>query len=64
MREVKSMELKTCPFCGGKASVCEAEAEGKIFFMVACEDCGVSTAGSDNEAEVITAWNKRAYDEA
>ena len=61
MSEVKGMELKTCPFCGGKASVCEAEAEGTMFF---CEDCGVSTAGSDNEAEVITAWNKRAYDEA
>lgn len=53
------MELKTCPFCGGKASVCEAEADGETLFMVACEGCGVSTAGSDNEAVVVADWNKR-----
>lgn len=53
------MELKLCPFCGGKASVCEAEFEGKMLFTVACENCGVSTAGSDDEAEVTAAWNER-----
>ena len=52
-------ELKKCPFCGGKASVCEAEFEGQTVFMVTCDDCGISTAGSDNETKVINAWNKR-----
>jgi Lar family restriction alleviation protein len=53
------MELKLCPFCGGKASVCEAEVDGETLFMAACESCGISTAGSDNEAVVVSAWNKR-----
>lgn len=54
-----SEELKLCPFCGGKSLVCKAEVDGEKVFMVACEDCGISTAASSNEADVIDAWNKR-----
>lgn len=52
-------ELKVCPFCGGEASVCEAEIDGEKVFMVACDDCGISTPASSNEDYVIAAWNKR-----
>ena len=52
-------ELKVCPFCGGKASICEAEVDGEKVFMVACENCWISTAASSNEADVIAVWNKR-----
>ena len=54
-----SEELKLCPFCGGKALVCETEVDGERVFMVACDNCGISTAASSNEADVIDAWNKR-----
>lgn len=53
-------ELKRCPFCGGTAEVCEAENDGALLQLVACMNCGVSTIASDDEAEVIAAWNRRA----
>lgn len=56
-------ELKSCPFCGGKAEIYEVEAEndGEKFsgFVVGCETCGISTPASENEAEITALWNKR-----
>ena len=52
-------KLLPCPYCGGNGLICQTEAEGKTYFMVACEDCGVNTFGSEDESEVIAAWNKR-----
>ena len=52
-------ELKTCPFCGGKASVYEAEFEGETVFIAGCDECGISTPASSNEEIVAAAWNKR-----
>lgn len=51
--------LKPCPYCGGEATTCEVDVEGQRVFSVVCVECGVSTFGSDNEAEVVGAWNRR-----
>ena len=60
-------ELLKCPFCGGKASVCEVETdfEDKTVsgFVVACNDCGTCTPMSDDEQKVITCWNNRVSSE-
>ena len=53
------MELKACPFCGGKAEIYEAEFEGKTFFTVGCENCNITTQGYETEEDAATAWNRR-----
>lgn len=54
-------ELKPCPFCGGNAIVAEVDSEeiGCKLNMVCCEDCGISTPGSEDASAVIEIWNKR-----
>ena len=54
-----SEELKACPYCGGKASVYEAEFEGETVFIAGCDECGISTPASKNAAVVAEVWNKR-----
>jgi len=51
-----SKQLKPCPFCGGKASVC--------LFSVSCEDCNATTGPETydtmaDDAPWVTAWNTR-----
>ena len=53
-------KLKPCPFCGGEAEVYENEYENITLFMVACKNCGISTAGYDYEEDAIKDWNRRA----
>ena len=48
------VELKPCPFCGGKA-----EYEG---LYVYCTKCYVRMPNEPDEAEAITAWNTRHSD--
>lgn len=51
-------ELKTCPFCGGKAKV-NAFEEWKTY-TVSCQRCGVETIGFGHEQAAVDAWNRRA----
>ena len=55
----KRIDLAPCPFCGGKASVCVDTVNNKTFFAVICESCGIISQASDDENEVVAAWNKR-----
>lgn len=63
-----SSELKSCPFCGGKAEPYKQEEQDyfatvkKTFFLfgVGCWDCGCQIYGYDTEQEAIAAWNTRA----
>lgn len=48
-------ELKPCPFCGG-----EAEIRGDGYFWIQCKYCWAETTGSEDMAEAIEAWNRRA----
>ena len=58
-KDISLPELKSCPFCGGKANafIC-----GSIF-GVECESCGTSSDGFDTKQEAVEAWNRRADDE-
>lgn len=46
-------ELKSCPFCGGKASKSKGKyGNGTDWFYIECNECGASA-----EVEI---WNTRA----
>lgn len=67
-----NLELKPCPFCGGKASLFLSERGG---VRVLCVECGASPeiicdkialstrVSSDAVMRVIEAWNRRVNDE-
>lgn len=48
-------ELKPCPFCGGKADICETSS---TWSFVSCYECSAEIRG-DTKAEAIEAWNRR-----
>ena len=57
------MELKSCPFCGGKATT--GKIEYNATYYVRCSNtkiCSVLpfTLGFDEIEDAINAWNKRA----
>jgi len=56
------MIIKHCPFCGGQAEVYEDEYHDTTLFMVACKECGISTAGYDYEEDAIKDWNRRVVE--
>lgn len=54
-------QLKTCPFCGGKAeteAVWDNETE-KEWYYVHCKSCYAATDWYDTEQYAIDLWNKR-----
>jgi len=54
---MKLIELKPCPFCGGKAEV--HEFNGKCF-MAYCSKCACEQGRNyTTEKAAIKAWNKR-----
>ena len=62
-----SMNLKPCPFCGGKAKIMvvqELRLGGDEGFVIQCEDCYMNTASingtySSNSTDAIELWNRR-----
>jgi Lar family restriction alleviation protein len=57
-------ELKTCPFCGGDATISEKMEHDDFTmmdgFIVFCPSCGCATDCMCLEEEAIAAWNRRA----
>lgn len=66
------VELKSCPFCGGKArldyasggNITYIDSEGKvkytpIFYTVLCEECVARIGVYEKYEMAIDAWNKR-----
>lgn len=52
-----SNELKQCPFCGGKAVLCE----NTDYAYVYCKECGSQTDESHGTAgAAVATWNTRA----
>ena len=59
------MELKPCPFCGGKADVTRYYESGvEVGSAIVCNNCGVSVyqVEADCAEENIKAWKRRASD--
>lgn len=59
---MNSHELKTCPFCGGKAKLYKNDVRG--FITIACTDdvCTAMIAQPcDAEDRLIKMWNTRDY---
>lgn len=52
------MELKSCPFCGGKAEI-ERYGNRRQSCIVVCTQCGCRLEGSDEDDESGSQWNKR-----
>ena len=67
-----SKELKSCPFCGGKAEINYERIPGEdkgFWAQIICNNChgrsGGTWAGSYNAAErkEVKAWNRRTNNE-
>lgn len=62
-------ELKTCPFCGGKATMHKDTWPGKDgtyrTFWVKCRNrkCGGGTEEDRSESAAAARWNRRAGDD-
>lgn len=65
MQETQEVELKPCPFCGGKAFISNYEYENygnsrlEITHSIDCEKCCSSIGYCRSEEEAIETWNKR-----
>lgn len=60
---ITMVELKPCPFCGGKDSGMLTTSYDGYWFAVFCENCMVQTRKCRQEKEAIEAWNRRAGEE-
>lgn len=58
------MELKPCPFCGGKPFIsARLPYFGETLTVaVVCENCNAASKHKIKEEEAIEAWNRRAED--
>lgn len=54
-------QLKSCPFCGGKAEMLISEYEGsRKEYLVACTECyGMVERWRETEEEAAEQWNRR-----
>lgn len=50
-------ELKPCPFCGGEAEI--KNDLGNDCVYISCKWCHCNSRLSENQEEVIEAWNTR-----
>ena len=57
----ESEALLKCPFCGGKAVLCDASESGRFLAFVTCDNdnCAVVTNGYEQAKDAIAAWNRR-----
>mgnify|MGYP003292029536 CR=1 FL=1 len=57
------IELKPCPFCGGKA-VFREMSWGMSTFYIKCTKCGMQTASNhEPKAKQAKDWNRRVHNE-
>lgn len=57
-------ELKSCPFCRGKAEVVPYSVYGKVKrYFVNCLNCGCQIRDYTSKQNAEKAWNRRANDE-
>ena len=51
--------IRQCPFCGGKAGLYE---DYMSWWLVQCNECGVSTLRRPHAEDAISSWNRRCGD--
>ena len=54
------IELKPCPFCGGKAEVREYIAITDYVFVI-CRNCGACVGPYGIEEKATENWNRRTH---
>ena len=58
-----SEELKSCPFCGGKAGIFTGYSGCEKVYRVECTRCRGRSRENELKSTVIRAWNRRANHE-
>jgi len=64
------IELKNCPFCGGKANYCDEDGEDDCYHechLIECKNCGLFDCNDKNNREELSElrndaaeiWNSR-----
>ena len=56
----RTVELKPCPFCGGKDTGTLTTSYDGYWYAVFCENCMAQTRKCRQEKDAIEAWNRRA----
>lgn len=56
MKLTEIIELKSCPFCNGRAKINHIKK-----YSVECESCHARTGLYDHLRVAIWAWNRRTY---
>ena len=56
---MSEIELKPCPFCGGKAEI-EFSTICPELCSVLCRKCKIETYGAKNIQQATETWNRRA----
>lgn len=51
-----NIKLKSCPFCGGHATMIYDNQEG---YYIYCDDCCIMTGNSFDKEKIINTWNNR-----
>ena len=51
--------IKSCPFCNGRASLIYEKHEG---YIINCDNCDACSSVYEDKDECIDAWNKRYID--
>ena len=62
------VDLKPCPFCGGKARIRKYVDIAFLVhksncYMAQCDNCGCGTSYESSEAHAEATWNRRAPSE-
>jgi len=60
------MELKSCPFCGGKAQLDQCYDAGMKRHTIWCQDCKVMLQEwqvGDDKSKIIAKWNRRTQND-
>lgn len=54
-----NINLKPCPFCGGKATLCKPYITMTPVYWVKCEACECESSTFKTKEEAEKAWNRR-----
>lgn len=50
------VNLKPCPFCGGRATLVYDNQEG---YQIYCDDCKIMTPENFDKEKIVGMWNRR-----